>query len=143
MSNFIALQSFLFLSFCFSTIKGAMRGWKSELISFVSGVCGVFAAFGVYRPGVKYFVTSAMVFSLIYLFGLFKSSKYKNKGVFDMIFGMIIGAIKFVIVISILLAIGIAFDVVPKHFLDNGILKHLTPLANWMHHSFVTYFLSK
>jgi|GEM_PF-4124083 len=143
MGNFVLFQVFLAISLFFMAFRGWVRGWKSELISMGSGLIGLLAALSIYRPGAKHFVVSVSIFSAIYLFGLAKSGNYKSERKLDMIFGLLVSMIKFVLLVAILLAIGMAFDFVPKEYLDSAIFKILKPAADWIQKNVFVHFLSK
>ncbi len=139
--NIFAFKYFLLSSFGLALLKSAIRGGTSEFISFIFAVVGLIAGLIIYQPNLKYILISVLIFSIIYIYGLFIAMRKRKSGPFEMITGVFVGIMKFFFFLTFLVTISIAFDLLPPIAMENEMIKMVYPHAKDFKENYLKYFL--
>lgn len=126
----VFFEYFLYIGLWVYTFKSAFKGATSEIISLIFFSLAFSSAVVLYRSNnIESLIISISIFSIIYIFGLHIASSHKKSSVFQFIFGLFVGAFKFLTYLTCLTTICMLINATPDSFLQNQIVQIILPYS--------------
>ena len=131
----ISFKYFLSI-FCFIFIlKSAFRGFTSEAISLIATIISSFLGISlyIYKPNTKNLCLSIAIYLIIQSIGSYIAINNKRYGLFQFLGGMVLGFVKFVLLLIFVLYIinqNPNLYPFPQAFLESDIVKFILPYVN-------------
>ncbi len=126
------LEYFLTFGFLSAVIKGAMKGWKSELYSLIFAILALLCFFLIYKNNLNTAVIGFTLSSFIYLKGLFLSFKYKKFNLSNIILGSVLGSLKFILFLGLFTIFAKKVSIANEDFLNNRFVVLSRPFSEYI-----------
>jgi len=125
----LIFKYYLFATFALSMFKSAKKGATSEATSLFFIILGFISSAFFYKPSLKYILASIIIFFIVYTFGLFMAYKKEKHTFVEMILGMVIGFIKYFVLLTATTTIALILNSTTSSFEDIYVIKLIMPYA--------------
>ena len=125
----LIFKYYLFVIFFLSIFKSAKKGAKSEAISLFFIIIAFGSSLFFYKPKLTNIIFSLLIFFIIYIIGLFYSYKYEKHGMFQTVGGVIIGILKYILLLTITTSIALLMNSTTSAFEEIEIIKLILPFS--------------